>query len=120
MLADEPRRERHEGDHAQQHEIDHRQAFVRSLDGPELPPVRHPVQADRREAQHPGEDPGHRVAQRRRDLVAGRVVGKVGDPQLEDEQRDRDREDRVREEHDPLEIELGLVVGERGDVSSVG
>ena len=72
-------------------------------------PVGVPVQPDRGEAQGIREHLGQHAREGARDRVARRPLRQVRQAELDDEQRDRDREDGIREEEHPLEIEPGVL-----------
>ncbi len=90
-------------DAEQEAEIEHQQTAIDPVDHPERPVMADPERRDHREAEDEGED---RRAEREQRLeqarvrLAGRQFGKA---HVEREERDRDREHRVREEDDALE-----------------
>ena len=71
--------------------------------------MREPIQADHPEAERVREDAWHQRAERGAELLVTDMVPEVGQPQIDDEERDRDGEHGVGEEHQAFEAEDSAV-----------
>jgi hypothetical protein len=91
-----------ERDAAEEQQVEQDQPPVQALDATEQRVVGHPEQPDHGEADREPADLGEGLPE----LPAGLEVGDVGHPQVDDQQGDRDGEDGVAEEQDPVVLEL--------------
>ncbi len=105
VLPDKRRREGKEGDEAEVDEVLRQQAAVDASEPREEPVVRQPVAADHVERDGKADDLGEDVLERLEHVAgAAAIHGKPRHVDLEDEQRHRDREDRVAEVDDAAEF----------------
>ena len=105
VVAEDRRREGQEGDAHEEEQIYPDQALIEARDVAEDAVMRHPEDPDDEKTEDEAEHLRPAVEERVAD-----VLGRGGDAELDHEQRDRDRHDRVTEEDQALELHGATII----------